>query len=324
MRLVWITWEKQRRNRELSSAFSAKLFELAELDYFKSRVKKYFLGIFKTLLIIVRESPQVIFCQNPSLVLSLFLVFLRPFLKIPVCVDAHNGGLFPKEGRSSVLGAVSKFVQQRADLTIVSNEALKEHVDGNGGRAFVLPDKIPDFVVAGSSGLKGRINILFISSFGEDEPFMEVITAGRWVDPDIFIYVTGNSSKSGIDPLSLPKNIIMTGYLPEKEYLSMLCSVDATIDLTTREDCLVCGAYESLAVGKPMILSDTKALRKYFSKGTVYTENAAAGISRAISEVVVKRDKLVEEIRELKAQRETEWELQKKQLEVLVGKLARG
>ena len=57
------------------------------------------------------------------------------------------------------------------------------------------------------------------------------------------------------------------------EYVSMLYSVDATIDLTNRENCLVCGAYESVAAGKPMILSKTQALMEYFNKGAVYVEH---------------------------------------------------
>ena len=63
-------------------------------------------------------------------------------------------------------------------------------------------------------------------------------------------------------------------------------SVDATIDLTTRENCLVCGAYESLAAGKPMILSKTRALMNYFSQAAVYVEHTAEDLERGIHEAL--------------------------------------
>jgi hypothetical protein len=49
----------------------------------------------------------------------------------------------------------------------------------------------------------------------------------------------------------------------------MMRSVDATIVLSERENCLLCGAYETVASEKPMILSNKEALRNYFDKGAI-------------------------------------------------------
>jgi len=95
----------------------------------------------------------------------------------------------------------------------------------------------------------------------------------------------------------------------------MLNSVDATIILTSRENCLVCGAYETVAVEKPMILSDTKALRDYFSMGAVYTENTIEGIKNAILEMIRKKEELSKEVKTLKKIRHSEWLEKKKNLE---------
>ena len=67
--------------------------------------------------------------------------------------------------------------------------------------------------------------------------------------------------------------------------------MDATIDLTTRENCLVCGAYQSIAAGKPMVLSKTRALQTFFPAGAVYTDNSAADIRRCIEKVLADRER---------------------------------
>jgi glycosyltransferase involved in cell wall biosynthesis len=318
MQRLWITWENQRRNRELSKALGARLFELAEIDRMTNRLKKYLSGIIKTLLILAKEKPEVVFCQNPSLILALFCVVMRPFFRYRLCVDAHNAGLFPAEGESPPLMTLARFIQRHADLTIITNKPLKEHVESHGGRAFVLPDRIPTFSHWQKLSLKGRINILFICTYAADEPYQAVLEAARDLPDDVVIYVTGNFLKKGLDPTSLSKNVVLTGFIPEEEYISLLHSVDATIDLTTRENCLVCGAYETVAVENVMILSDTRALRDYFFKGAVYVANTREGVRQAIEDVCARHEHLKNEVMDLKQILENEWEQKRCALEATI------
>jgi glycosyltransferase involved in cell wall biosynthesis len=217
---------------------------------------------------------------------------------------------------------LARFIQRHADLTIVTNQPLKEHVDGHGGRAFVLPDRIPRIPEGERRSLKGRINILFICTYAVDEPFRAVFEAARDLPEDVFIYVTGDFRKKGLDPASLPKNVVLTGFVSEEEYISLLRSVDATIDLTTRENCLVCGAYETVAVEKALILSDTRALRDYFHKGAVYAANTREGIQQAIEDACARREHLKDEVKELKEILEKDWEQRRHALEATMASWA--
>lgn len=321
---IWITWENQRRNRELSRALGMELFEMAYIDAIKNCLKKYLSGLAKTLVVLFKRKLDLTVCQNPSLILSFFLILTKGVIRQKVCVDAHNSGLFPSEGRSRFLGLLSRFVQRLADLTLVSNEALKKHVEANGGRAFVLPDRIPQFLETKKQELKGLYNLLFICSYAADEPYEMLFNAARSIDPEIVIYVTGNYQKRGIKPEDLPSNIILTGFLPEDEYIRMLNSVDGTIDLTTRENCLVCGAYETLAVEKPMILSSTKALKRYFSAGAVYADHTVENMVCAIQELLERKEELTLQATSLKLKRNTEWEAKKEQLMRILTELVFG
>jgi len=59
-------------------------------------------------------------------------------------------------------------------------------------------------------------------------------------------------------------NLTLTAFIDDNAYVTLLYSCDLIVDLTTREDCLVCGAYESVSAEKPLLLSDTTALRVFW------------------------------------------------------------
>ena len=115
--------------------------------------------------------------------------------------------------------------------------------------------------------------------------------------------------------------MFLTGFIPESEYIAMLNSVDAVIDLTNRENCLVCGAYESIAAGKPMVLSRTVALMEYFNEGAVYVDHNEVSIANGIKEVISRKEELSVKIKNLKKIRYAEWLVNKSQLEQILNDL---
>jgi glycosyltransferase involved in cell wall biosynthesis len=214
-----------------------------------------------------------------------------------------------------LLTKLAVHVIKKATLTVVSNERLKTYVEQIGGSAFSLPDPVPTFDIGTCEEqvqLRGRYNVLFICTYAKDEPYLEVIKAAGELSDDIVMYITGNN-KDRI--AGIPNNVVMTGYLPEHEYLRLLHAVDLVIDLTTREDCLVCGAYEAVAAEKPVILSDTKALREYFYKGALYVDNSSSDVVDKINEAIGTLAKLKQEIREIREERVESWLNQKVLLE---------
>jgi glycosyltransferase involved in cell wall biosynthesis len=93
--------------------------------------------------------------------------------------------------------------------------------------------------------------------------------------------ITGRAKLSNEARQRLPSNVQLTGYLSEEAYIAMLGSADAIVDLTTREDCLVCGAYEALALARPLVVSDTTALRGLLQRAALYTRNFSSDIAAA-------------------------------------------
>ncbi len=280
-KLLWITWEIQRRNRSLSRELSAKLIEI---DCNKHRLIRYIVSIYRTLSSIRHYKPDILFVQNPSIVLAIVAIIYHKITNLPVVVDAHNAGISPTDNNHSILNKLTKLILIHTPLTIVTNNNLAKYVTSVGGHAIVLPDPLPEISDNNShQKLKGSFNVLFICSWAEDEPYKNVIEAARLLDDDTVIYITSDSKGKEKTLGPLPENVILTGYLNEVDFISMLFGCDLILDLTTRDDCLVCGAYEGLAVNSPMLLSDTAALQEYFKDSAIYTDNTAQNIADKIS-----------------------------------------
>ena len=319
MKTIWITWENQRRNKGISTALRWKLHEIVYDD--KPILYRYFMSFIQTIYIIFMEKPQIVAVQNPSIFLAILAIILKWIFSSKIIIDAHNRGLYPLEGKSCVLMSISRWIQKNADLTFVTNEQLKSVVIRNGGKAYVLPDKIPDTPPVRKIHLAGKVNIAYICTFSDDEPYFEVLKAVSMLSLDICVYITGNY-KGKIDIYSAPKNARLLGFIPEQEYWSLLSSANIIMDLTTREGCLVCGAYEAIALSKPLILSDTKALKSYFNKGCIYVTSTPDSIAQGIEKAIETSAKMAKDIEELNQSLKMDWNNRLINLRDIILKLA--
>ncbi|MCC5926933.1 MAG: glycosyltransferase [Bacteroidetes bacterium] len=301
---AWITWERQTRNRSMANILGVPLYELLS-D--KKRVFRYIELIRETFRIIRREKIQVLFVQNPSIVLALSTVLGKKWFNYTLVVDAHNAGVYPLEGKSRILNAITSYIIRAANLTIVTNTTLANIVEQRGGRAFVMPDPIPDLtpkdIIPATTESHESRYVLFISTWAEDEPYMEVIEAARQLDTPITVCITGNYRKklSEHDIHALPDNVKLLGFLDEADYVQWLAGSALTIDLTTRDNCLVCGAYESISLGVPAILSDFPINREIFNTGVVYSANTASEIKKSIQNGMQMLPTLRKDVQSLKS-----------------------
>jgi len=296
----WVTWEIQPRNRSMSQLLGIELFEII---INKPRMIKYPFLIWRTLGLIIKNRPDVLIVQNPSIVLAFVASIFKNIFSYKLIMDAHNAGIYPLEGRNKFLNNIARLICQRVDVTIVTNQQLARQVEAWEGRAFVMPDPLPRYSISKTPSVDKSCKVfLLICTWAADEPYLEIIKAAESLGDQIQLRITGNYrkklSQSNID--SLQKNIHLLGYISEEKYLLELSAADFTIDLTTREHCLVCGAYESVAMGVPGIISDTEVNRDVFSKGFIFSGNDVDSIRRAIITAVKASSLYQSEIIEMK------------------------
>lgn len=278
-----------------------------------ARPVRYAVLAWRTLLLVLRKRPRLVYCQNPSVVLAVWLSWWRSAFGYHLVVDRHSNFKFDTVGRPGlkwrVFHALSDYTLRRADLTIVTNQALCDIVVGRGGRGFVLQDKLPDLgpriPVAGND----RRTVVFVCTFADDEPIAAVLDAARELGPDYRILVTGNRARFDRDfGLPVPDNVELTGFLPEQEYVDLLAGADAILVLTSADYVLNCASYEAVALGRPMVLTDTPTIRGYFGKGACYVQLDPAGIAAGITDLFADYERYRLEVGQLRGELQTDWE----------------
>jgi len=316
-KIIWIAWEEDGsiRSKVLSRAIVAEFYTFTLFEGSTNILSflRYPTAIMQTFFKIIKESPKILVVQNPSIVLSFFSALWRPFFGYTLVVDLHTLYIYLKGVKKIIVNALNNFSLRNGNIIIVTNDPYKNKIkEKTNKEIFVLPDMIPDFDYEFMKvKLQGKNNILFICTFSEDEPWQEVIKAANYLDKNIYIYITG---KNMIKKKDVPSNIVLTGFLSDKDYQNLLRSVEIIMVLTSQEDCMVCGGYEAVAAEKPLILSNKKVLRQYFNLGTVFTQNDSKAIAESISLAVKNKSNLRQEIKALKGLRKKEWEKRWKNL----------
>lgn len=288
---LWVAWERQRRSLEMAPSFGCRL-EVVDLH---GAFGRYARSLTRTLALVLRERPSVLFVQNPSMVLAAFACVIGPVLRIPVVVDRHTTFLIGKDVtatfRRRLFWMLHRFTLRRAALTIVTNAALAEMVSAGGGRPAVLPDRIPALRPTSRYPTADAACVVFPASYGKDEPLEAVLDACRQLPDGVHVYITGNYRKHDSNlPERAPGNVTFTGFLSDEDYVNLLFSADAVLALTTAESCMLCACYEALGAGKALIASDTSALRDYFDRA-IFVQNRPESIARGIREFVDNRDR---------------------------------
>lgn len=308
--ICWITWEDHRRSRELAKRLGA------EYHVLRGRGTKgisHLILALRTLGVLWRKRHYTIIVQNPSRVLAAVAALLKLFLRYPLVVDRHSNFRLGKGITFNpavwFVMLCSEFSLRVADLTIVTNTYLHKIVERKGGRGFVLTDAIPEF--------KGRkcknpnpkqFDVFFVCTFSPDEPYQEVIKAANKLPKNFKIKISGNYKKKGLDPIHLPSNVELLGFIPTNEYEKTLGGSDAILALTEAEWCLVCAGYEAMGAGKPLIVTGTTALKGYYGCAACFVDNNACSIAEAITQVAEEYSYFKTQIQILKEQKKEEWD----------------
>ncbi len=303
---VFISWAKTMpRTKGIATALRAH-------DYYIERLKgsmspllplRYALQARETISILRHERPQVILASNPPIFLPLIACLVARKLNAAFVMDSHTGAF---DGRWAYFLPVHRFLSRCAAATIVTNEPLRAQVASWGAPAFILEDRVPDLLIK-PVPQNQHFSVAMVSSFAKDEPLDAVLAAAAGL-PDYRFFVTGRATAHMAGMVaSAPDNVTFTGFLPRSEYVDLLNRADAVMVLVKRDLTLLCGAYEAVAVEKPLITSDWPVLRNYFSHGALYVDNSPRSIREAVVEAAGKARQLTQEIRSLKHTLRRNW-----------------
>jgi glycosyltransferase involved in cell wall biosynthesis len=276
--IIWITWYTHRRTSSLCDYWNIPLYLVCS----QNKTFKRLFQTCSTIFLIFTKRPRILIVQNPSLGSTILGLALRPILRYRLVVDAHNEGIQPFLRNGYFIELLTSWLIKKADLTIVTNKWLAYIVNHAGGNAAILPDPLPSKEYRNLNNYIVNLNlIVVISTFAPDEPLDQLLNAANLL-PSLEWQITGNSEKCSIPNDQWPPNAYSTGFLEEEDYWSLLKQAAIVLDLSKMPDCIVCGAYEAISLGKATILSDNRATRELFGNCSILCDNNAESIAHAV------------------------------------------
>ncbi|WP_137166294.1 glycosyltransferase family protein [Salinimonas lutimaris] len=265
-RLVWITWEEQPRNKSMADMLGADFYKIEEK---RSFLLRYFFCIKRTIRVLFKKYDIVI-VQNPSMILCAISAIFKLILGYKLVIDAHNAGIYPKEGRSKFLLKLNDRILKSSDLVIVTNECLVSYLKELNILSIPITDPLPKYDSENYKNTRIKNQIFIICSWSEDEPIQLYLDLAKDL-PEYEFYFSGNYRKFDFSNAIIPENVFLLGFVDAEEYIKLLFTSLVTIDLTLRDSCLVCGAYESISAEVPVILTDNLVNQSTFSTAALYS-----------------------------------------------------
>ncbi len=272
-RALFVSWiQHHGRSADLSAALDAEsaFIAVGRLTHRRTAPFRHVVQAARTVRLLRRRRPEVLIVMAPPAGLVLLGLLWRRLTGGRLVVDAHS---------KAVLGRpLSWRLGRHADLVVVTLPSLTDGLS----RAVALHDPPASAVQAADHG-----QVVFPASWYSDEPHDDVVAAARLL-PEVTLVVTGRAPHG----LDLPPNLRLTGYLPSEEYLELVAGAPVVLALTTRADTMQRAAYEAVAAGRPVVASDTAALRSYLGPAAVYSGRGGAALAAAVREALSRTDEL--------------------------------
>lgn len=319
-----IAWASHSvRAEKIAYSLNSKIF----INGHRSKKKilslvKYISLSIDTLKLLHREDPDLIICQIPPIFLA-YSILVYKFLmfshKPEIILDLHTAS-FCKPW--TYFGFMNKFLYKISKQLIITNKQLLTEIDPKyKDKILILEDAVYD--ISNTQIKTANVSLLpysnncnndeqfkvgIICSFAPDEPISEIITSVKQI-PEIKFFITGDHNRinNQISNDFTIENLHFTGFLKYDDYIRLISSMNILIVLTTRNKTLLSGCSEAIMLEKPLITSNFEVLQKSYSKGTVFVDNSADQIVSAILKVQKNYLKLKQEIKDLKEEKEKEW-----------------
>jgi hypothetical protein len=322
-RRLFISWDMdQTRSESLSFYLGATYYcvcpfvkKIGLFRYF-FLILKYFIASAKTLRVLKKERPDIIFVQHPPIFAPLIVWIYCKMNRAHYVIDTHSAAVTWK--RWVFFQWLHKFLSRAALINLLHNEPLANKVTSWGAQSMTLPDAPARLETDLVYPFRDGFNAVFVCTYSRDEPIEVVIEAAREM-PLINFYITGHISRASKNIINgVRDNVILTDYLQKKDYVALLTGCSVVICLTLDNDTMQCGAHEAMELERPIITSNWPVLQQYFTKGTIHIDNTTKSLVQAITKIRKNYLDYCKEIQLLRKETRITW---KKQLFELNKKL---
>ena len=240
----------------------------------------------RTIRALLGRRPSWIIVVAPPVVAPLLVLPIAWMLRARTAIDLHSGALLDRRWRWAV--PLLTWLARRSSAAVVTLPSLATQLEAHGVPTLVIPDPLPDLAVPGPGGSErepasagpAEAEVVAICGWGDDEPLDALVDAARGASWRLAL--TGRPRRT----LAMPDNVRSTGFLDADAFAATVGGAAAVVVLTTRDETLLSGAWEAIALERPLVLSGTPALRATFGDGPVYVDADASSIAAGIEAVL--------------------------------------
>lgn len=314
--IAWTTFQRRQESMCDIVGFKCWFYPLPRSGRIIKLIN-YLRLLAKTVRDLLRASPHVVWVQLPQVPALWAALIYRSLAKHPVKIvaDCHNAQLRPPWS----LFPLAKWSLVKADAILVHNEIMHAKAKEIGwpmGKVLVVEDvpaankKFPPNGLALAHIDAPKPWVLFPGSFAADEPIQEMLEAARIASECTFI-ITGRLDRAkqlGHDIDSLPRNVVLPGFLSVELFDDLLREANVVIGLTREEGIQLSVCNEALGFGRPLVTSNTKILSKLFGNAAVLVEaTSPSSIAAGCREALCHADEYAARSTVLAASRLSDW-----------------
>lgn len=320
---IFLRWAPNRsRSDDLAAGLGAELVALRWQDQRPVVVPfRYLIQFVQTLVICFRRKPRVVFTQYTQPFCSLAALVYTAIAGGRLVPDVHNTPFVDRIWRIGATAWINRLILRHATLNLVHNHGVLRHAVEElklAGRFAVLRDPIPDFDPRPHTRLPSP-SVIVISSFAQDEPVGAILQAAAQT-PEAHYYITGNDRNMDRSlRSSVPPNVTLTGFLPDRDYDALLCSATVAMALSSYPFVLTRACHEAIGAGIPFIATDAPVANEYLNLGTVFVTHTADSIAAGVREAIARREDLHSQMVRLKQIRQGEYRRQLADVRDMVG-----
>lgn len=319
--MVGIVWAPHQDHVEKSAKYlGAQLFCIHYFAYQRPWIAplKYILQTLKTLAILFRLRPKLVYVLNPPVVAPLVTWFYCKLTNAKFIMNSHYSAIYGPKWRWSLF--LTRFLARQALVNVLDHEKKGLLFQGWGAKTIILEKPPAEERFSGKllSMENEKLTIVVVNTFAEDDPLDEILLAASLCQEVNWLILGDTALAKPHWLMEAPSNVVFTGYLLGDDYWRCLQSASAVVTLTTRPYSLMASAIDALAISKPLILSRQPILEEYFTKGVVFVDNNAKSIAQGVAEICTHLEQLADEIDSLRAEKIVHWRNNFEQLKEIV------
>jgi len=322
--VLCIAWAPHApRSQRLAAALGAEIQTVHFLAFQRPLVAplKYPAQALVTAYLLWRRHPRVVLVQNPPIFAVMLVALYALLTRNHYIIDSHTGALVGYKWQWSI--PLHRWLSRHALATVVTSASLRERIVGGKQRSFrvlIVEDPPAEWSSASPAPSTARAarQVVVIATYDSDEPIAAVLAAARHL-PEVSFAITGDVHR--LQPMlcaSCPPNVCLTGWLSDADYSALIHEARVLVALTTRDHTTLCGAWEALYAGQPLVTSDWPVLRAAFPQGAVFTGATSEELVPAIQLALAQEDALRAAMRALAARKRQMWATSIVQLRQLI------